>query len=82
MLKEAVQWMAAVRERLRNAEKKTISLEAKMEEIRLVNRAKWMLIEKLQMTEPDAHRYIEKQAMDRCVTKGEVAESILKTYGA
>ena len=80
MLKEAMQWMAAVRERLRNAEKKTISLEAKMEEIRLVNRAKWMLIENLNMTESDAHRYIEKQAMDHCITKGEIAENILKTY--
>ena len=51
-----------------------------MEEIRIVNRAKWLLIDSLKMSEPDAHRYIEKQAMDRCVSKKEIAESIIKTY--
>ena len=48
-----------------------------MEEIRLVNRAKWLLIEQLKMTEAEAHRHIEKQAMDRCVTRRAVAEDIL-----
>ena len=32
------------------------------------------------MAESDAHRYIEKQAMDRCISKKEVAEEIIKTY--
>ena len=51
-----------------------------MEDVRLVNRAKWLLIGELNMTEKEAHRYIEKQAMDRCVTKRAVAEQILSTY--
>lgn len=51
-----------------------------MQEIRLGNRAKWVLIEELKMTEPDAHKYIEKQAMDRCVSRREIAEDIIKTY--
>lgn len=76
----ALRWMIAARERLRKLEKKTLTIEEKMEEIRTVNRAKWILIKELQMTEPEAHRYIEKQAMDRCVTKGVVAAEILKTY--
>ena len=76
----ALSWMSSARERLRKFEKKTLSIEEKMEEIRLVNRAKWLLISELKMDEPDAHRYIEKQAMDRCVTKREVAEEIIKTY--
>ena len=61
-------------------EKKAVTLQEKMEEIRLVNRAKWLLIEELKMTEQEAHRYIEKQAMDRCVTRRAVAEQILSTY--
>lgn len=77
----ALNWMSSARERLRKFEKKTLSIEEKMEEIRLVNRAKWLLISELKMDEPDAHRYIEKQAMDRCVTRREVAEEIIKTYG-
>ena len=51
-----------------------------MEDIRVVNKAKWFLIEQLKMTEQEAHRYIEKQAMDRCVTKRVIAENILPTY--
>ena len=76
----ALDWMASTRERLRKLEKKTLSVEEKMEEIRLVNRAKWLLIAELKMDEPLAHRYIEKQAMDRCISKREVAKEIIKTY--
>ena len=72
--------MSSARERLRKSEKKALSIEEKMEEIRLANRAKWLLIDELKMSEPDTHRYIEKQAMDRCVSKREVAEEIIKTY--
>ena len=51
-----------------------------MAEIRLVNRAKWVLIEQLKMTENEAHKFIERQAMDRCVTRRTIAETILATY--
>lgn len=77
---QALQWMAAIRERLRRLEKKALSVEEKMEEIRIINRAKWILIENLNMTETDAHRYIEKQAMDRCVTRKAIAQGIINTY--
>lgn len=79
-LQLSLKWMAASRERLRRLEKKTMSMEEKMEEIRLVNRAKWLLIDNLKMTEADAHRYIEKQAMDRCVSRREISLNIIKTY--
>ena len=61
-------------------EKRVVSIRDKMEEIKIVNRAKWALINSCNMTEADAHRYIEKQAMDRCVTRREIAETIIKTY--
>ena len=79
-LKQGLKWMAAARERLRRMEKKTQTVEEKMEEIRLVNRAKWILIEQLKMTEADAHRHIEKQAMDRCASRRDIALGIIKTY--
>ena len=72
--------LCSTRERLRRMEQKTASIEEKMEEIRIINRAKCMLIEQLKMTEKEAHRYIEKQAMDRCVTRRKIAENILSTY--
>ena len=80
LLSLSLDWMASARERLRRLEKKTLSVEEKMEEIRVVNRAKWLLISELKMDEPQAHRYIEKQAMDRCVSRQEIAEEIIKTY--
>ena len=80
-LELAFGWLTSARERLRLSEKKVLSFEEKMDEIRLVNRAKWLLISELKMAEPDAHHYIEKQAMDRCVQRRVVAEEIIKTYG-
>lgn len=79
-IRQGLKWMIAARERLRRMETKNLSIEEKMEEIRLVNRAKWILIEQLKMSESDAHRHIEKQAMDRCTSKREIAMSIIKTY--
>lgn len=79
-LKQGLKWMAAARERLRRLETKTLTVEEKMEEIRMVNRAKWLLIEKRSMTEAEAHHHIEKQAMDCCLSKKDVAASIVQMY--
>jgi response regulator NasT len=50
------------------------------EEMEIINRAKTTLMEYLGFTEPQAHRYIEKHAMDMRVTKIEIARNILKIY--
>ncbi len=76
----ALSWMASAREKLRKYEHKALSIEEKMKEIRLVNRAKWLLISELNMSEPDAHRYIEKQAMDQCIPKIQIAENIIEGH--
>ena len=76
----ALDWMCTARQRLQLFEQRTVTIEEKMAEIRLVDRAKWLLIEHRGMTEPDAHRYIEKQAMDRCLPRRAIAESILQAY--
>ncbi len=34
----------------------------------------------LKMDEKQAHHFIEKRAMDRCLSKKEIAEEIIKTY--
>lgn len=80
LTEEVVELMCATRERLRRIEIKKSFAEERMEDIRVVNKAKWFLIEQLKMTEQEAHRYIEKQAMDRCVTKRVIAENVLSTY--
>lgn len=80
MIAQNLRVLCATRERLRQMEEKQVTVERKIKEIRLVNRAKWLLIECLSMTEENAHRYIEKQAMDLRLSKREVAENIIKTY--
>ena len=80
MMLQCMELLCGTRERLRRMEQKTASIEEKMRDIRIINRAKWLLIENLKMSEETAHRYIEKQAMDRCVTKRTIAESIISTY--
>ena len=69
-----------MQERLKRMEKKNATLEERMEEIRIVNHAKWILIQNMKMTESEAHRMIEKQSMDTRQSKREVAEGIIKTY--
>ncbi len=77
MILQSLRLLCASCERLRRIKKRNVTLEEKMEEIRLVNRAKWALISNYSMTEADAHRYVEKMSMDRCISKREAAEEIL-----
>jgi AmiR/NasT family two-component response regulator len=77
---QALKLVTASRRRLQGLKKENAKLEKKIEEIRLVDRAKCVLIQYLNLTEPQAHRYIEKQAMDMRLTKREIAEGILKAY--
>lgn len=80
IMTQALSWMSSFRERLRCLEQKTLSVEERMQEIRIINRAKCLLISEHHMTEPEAHRYIEKHAMDNCISKKTVAEDIIKRY--
>ena len=83
---QAVTWtlqiLRATRERMRRMEEKQVTVEEKIREMRLVNQAKWQLISRNQMTEAEAHRYIEKMSMDTRRSKGDVAAEILKTPGS
>lgn len=61
-------------------QKENNKLKQKIQDIRIIDRAKCVLISYLGMSEQDAHKYIEKQAMNTRETKIKVAEGILKTY--
>lgn len=78
---QSIKLLTATRYKLRALENQASTLQAKMEEIKIVNRAKLLLMERLKMSEADAHRYIEKTAMDKCVKRCEIAENIILTYG-
>ena len=78
--KQALALVFAAKRRTSAEGKKISDLEAKLGEMKIVNRAKLVLIQYLKMDESTAHHYIEKQAMDRRITRREVAESIISTY--
>lgn len=76
----ALRALTALRSKLLQMEQKTKALQQKVADIHTVNHAKWLLIQHDNMTENDAHRFIEKQAMDMRLSRREVAESIIRTY--
>ena len=55
-------------------------LQIKLIDLHIVNRAKYALIQYLGMTEEQAHKYIEQQAMNQRISKRKAAENVLKTY--
>ena len=79
---QTLQFLRATRERMRRMQEKQVTVEEKIREMRLINQAKWQLINQEQMTEAEAHRYIEKQAMDTRRSKQDVAMEILHKPGS
>lgn len=61
-------------------EEENRQLTQQLSDVKIVNRAKSMLMQYLNLTEDQAHRHIQKQAMDLRKTQRAVAEDILKTY--
>lgn len=77
---QTIRLLTAVRIQLEQMQHKTEKLEAKVTDIRIINRAKLLLVQHLQMTETEAHKYIEKQAMDTSMRRRTIAENIIRTY--
>ena len=80
LVSQAVSLMVCARERLRSLEKKVGNTESKLDEIRIVNKAKWLLIDQEGLSEADAHKYIVKSAMDAGITKRLAAQMIIDKY--
>ncbi|HPU45090.1 MAG: ANTAR domain-containing protein [Clostridiaceae bacterium] len=80
MLWNAIKLTAAIHNKVKAIHNENKKLIQKIEDIRIIDRAKCLLISQLSLSEPEAHRYIEKQAMDMRMTRRQVAEAILKIY--
>lgn len=77
---QALRLAAASRKRVYGLQKENRLLQKKIEDIRIVDRAKCVLIEQLDFTEAQAHASIEKQAMDTRRTRREIAQEIICRY--
>lgn len=80
LFEQALRFARVMNGRLDTLKQANEELEQKLADVRLVDRAKCVLIQYLRMTEDQAHRHIEKQAMDTRQTKAAIARSILATY--
>ncbi|MCR5476017.1 MAG: response regulator [Lachnospiraceae bacterium] len=77
---QAIRFLVALQNRMYGLKKKAAQAEEKMEEIRLVSKAKLLLVEKKKMTEDEAHRFIGKQAMNNGVSRARIARKILEDF--
>ncbi|MCL2106761.1 MAG: ANTAR domain-containing protein [Oscillospiraceae bacterium] len=66
--------------KIRRVQAENARLQQKIKDIRIVDRAKCTLISRLGMSEQEAHRYLEKQAMNTRRSRREIAERIIEAY--
>ena len=81
----AVFWSAlalakSARNRILRVQEENTRLKQKIEDIRIVDKAKHVLIARLNLNEQEAHRFIEKQAMNLRSSRRSIAEGIIKSY--
>lgn len=81
MFAQAVGMLRAARARAAQLERENGKLRQKLEELRLVSRAKCLLVEYLHVDEEGAHKYIERAAMEERKSRRAVAEEIIGEYG-
>ena len=78
---QALGFALAMRGRLMSVHAEQARLEKKMEELRVISRAKCLLIERMGFSEDQAHRHLEKLAMDTRQTRLAVAREVLSQWG-
>jgi response regulator NasT len=66
---------------LSQLEAEIVDLNERFETRKLIDRAKGILNEKMNLTEPEAFRWIQKASMDRRLTMQEVAVTVIEQLG-
>lgn len=80
MFMTSLKFLKASSNRIRKMKTENNKLTQQIKDIKLVDKAKCLLISCDSMTEMQAHKYIEKQAMDTRMTKRDVALEIIAKY--
>ena len=68
------------RNRLLMVKEQTARLQTRYEELKIIDRAKCLLIEHMRITEEEAHRVLEKEAMDNRMPRVRVARKVLEKF--
>jgi response regulator NasT len=77
LLNKSIRYLISIQNRMQVLSKEISKAKDKLEEIRVISRAKVMLVEKKNMTEDEAHRFIGNQAMNDGVSRKRAAERIM-----
>lgn len=80
VLAQTVKMAVVAKENINRLEQEKIELSKQLDDMRIIDRAKCCLIEYLNLTENQAHRHIQKMAMDTRRSQREIAEDVLRTY--
>ena len=80
LLQRTIRLIIAARVRMAGVKKESPDILSRIEEMRTINRAKTTLMKYLKFTEPQAHKYIEKQAMNNRQSRLVEAQTILAQY--
>lgn len=80
VLEQTVRMAMVAKDNMNRIDREKSELSRQLEDMKVVDRAKCVLIQYLNLTEPQAHRHIQKLAMDTRRTQREIAEDILRTY--
>lgn len=75
-----LQFTECFRMRMLRVVEENKKLKHMVEDMKVINRAKFLLISCLNMSEEQAHRYLEKQAMDLRTSRLQIAKQVIKTY--
>ena len=79
-LAQSVKMALLAKENINRLEQEKNELSKQLDDVKAIDRAKCCLIEYLNLTENQAHRHIQKLAMDTRRTQREIADDILRTY--
>lgn len=81
VLSQTIRLAGVAGENISRVKEENRELARRIDDMKIISRAKLCLMEYLKLTEEQAHRHIQKQAMDMRRSQREIAEDILKTYG-
>lgn len=80
MFTSALRFAEAAQSRVSMCGRNITALETKITDIKRADRAKGLLMKFKNMSEEEAHRYLEKTAMDRRVSRRQIADEIIDFY--
>ena len=80
ILLQTLRLLCVTRMKRESMREKTKDMKERLEEIRIVNTAKMLLIEHKHISEDEAHKYIEKRAMNLRKSKVKIASEIIEDY--